>query len=196
MISRMTAVLAALLFTCCQASAGVLYTWQNVDSGPHALPMGLVLEIEFTDAAVAAGNVDYVIDHCGLPEFCGPDKQSPVSRFLFSGVTPPISYFPQTQDMNPYASLWISVVFEPGGYLSGRIAANNTESNFAMSSAGTLFTVDSVRSDLGSGGGCDLWSNDCHGATGLMRLTEVPEPGSMILFAIAMIGLLIAGRRR
>lgn len=207
MTFRWKTLLAALLLICGQVHAGVLYAWQYQAgatarplAGASGLPHGMLLEIEFSDAAVAAGSVDFVIDNCGWAEFCAPDPEAPVTRFLFAGVTPPIDYAPAMRPMDPFAMLRVSVRFEADGYLSGTIAANDTASSLRLGSgAGTLFTVEGVSSDFPDGGGCDLWSDDCRGATGYLRSAQVqpvPEPGSMLLFAIAMIGLLIAGRRR
>jgi hypothetical protein len=204
MTSRLTALLAGLLLTCSQADAGVLYSWHHNSGGPDALPKGMVMEIEFSDAAVAAGSVDYVLSPCGFPEFCGPDPDAPVTRFLFAGVTPPIRYAPAMQPMDPFSALTVSVRFEPNGYLSGTIFANDTASEISASSrGGALFTIDGVHSDFPSGGGCDLWGDDCRGATGYLRTDAappvprpIPEPQSMLLVAVAMLGLLIGSRRR
>lgn len=201
MTSRFKALLAGLLLTCSQVHAGVIYSWHQSDGAPEALPKGMFLEIEFSDAAVAAGSVHYVLGACGLPELCEADPASPVLRFLFDGVTPPISYAPASAAMNPFATLAVSVRFEADGYLSGYIAANDGTSQFvAGSKGGTLFSVDGVRSDFPFGGGCDLWGDDCRGATGYLRakapVSEVPEPNSPVLLGIAMLGLMAASRRR
>lgn len=200
MTTRFKPLLAGLLLSCSQAHAGVLYTWHSTGD-PQALPQGLTLEIEFSEAAVASGSVHYVIDNCGMPEYCGPDPDAPVTRFLFDGVTPPIHYAPGLEPMHPFASLLVSVRFEANGYLSGSIWANDTASQIAASSAGTLFTIDGVRSDAGTGGGCDPWGDDCHGATGYLRTANalashvaiVPEPGMPALFATGLLTLLGLG---
>lgn len=186
-----------------QVHAGVLYSWHHVAGEPGALPRSMALEIEFSDAAVAAGSVYYKIDDCGWGEFCEPKPDAPVTRFFFGGVTPPIDYAPATRPMDPFAMLTVSVRFEPNGYLSGYIAANDTTSSISLGSSGTLFTVYGISSDMPIGGGCDLWNGECKGARGHLRTLEtqpVPEPGSVILFASAALALLMAlkmaGQRR
>jgi hypothetical protein len=201
MTFRIKALLAGLLLMCSQAHAGVIYRWQPVGDGPDALPKDLFFEIGFSDAAVAAGSVDFVIDSCGWAPFCDPDPEAPVTHFLFGGPTPPIYFNPRKHAMDPFAMLTVSVRFEAGGLLSGFISAHDTMSNFDMdSTGGTLFTIGGVWSDYPLLGGCDPWGGDCHGATGEMRAMPapqpVPEPGTQALLAGAIAALLGARLKR
>jgi hypothetical protein len=199
--SPLLAPLALSLALCGTASANVLYKWHDLHSGPDALPYGVSLEIELTDSAVASGAVDYAFT-CTDAMGCAADAASPVARFLFSGVTPPISYAPRTQPLTYLAMLTLSLTFTPDGLLAGSISANNAESDFAASSGlDHVFRIDSVHSDFGHGGGCDLWGDQCNGATGLMRAVAlvdpapVPEPGVLALAGAALLAALAGSRR-
>lgn len=186
-------VVAALVHTVSHAS--VMYSWRPLND---KLPQGIDLRLEFDDAAVAAGAFSL---HVAPTYMSGPGQTLPnaglLSLFYTFQYGPGISYLPREETFRDgLGQLDMDVTFDKGGFLSGYISANDQEDNFAMFSHGRVFRITDARSDAGMpGAGCDF-SNQagCNGATGLIH--AVPEPASLPLLAIGVLGAAGAVRRR
>lgn len=181
------------------AQAGVLYTWhQTAASENMAGPISL--EMEFSDAAVKAGNLQLDFEaSCSIDQCVDPQDSLLSLKFWLNGVRADgsvkrLNYIDFDYRTNPRYGLdkiVLDLNFLPNGKLSGFILADDANSYFIMQSTGTSFEMLETRSDVGPCGEMDV---TCYGELGELR-TEVPEPSSA---AIAGLGLLAAwfGRRR
>ncbi len=184
------------------AHAGVMYTWH--ETKPSAsMPPGLRLELEFSEAAVAAGSVNLdFMDLCFAPDDCLISSQTEllslrywfdrgvhgVNRIEYVAGEPP-SYFHMMMEMK--------VDFMPGGFLSGWMKVNDGNSDFEMGSDGRRFHVITANSDEPDG--CGFEYPECEGAQGFIRAdvaTEVPEPASGAVFGVGLAAAALARRRR
>src|SRR6059058_6109171 len=121
--------------------ADVMYRWITVNDGK---PADVSMTLVFSDAAVANGSFSYhlaptrtISDGSGLKSF----------GFSVDGITP-MSYTPGSQ-LFAYGMgrLDMNLSFDPAGYLTGSISANDQNSDFAMASSGDLFSFTGMDSD-------------------------------------------------
>lgn len=184
-------VLASLLSLASVASqAGVLYEWRPLNG---ELPRDVTLRMEFTEAAVASGGLDFHVPQGDWAESY-PDAGL-ISIYFSTPGNLPISYRPADGKFRyGLGILDLNLSFDRSGFLSGYIYANDAHSHFEMVSQGALFTILDARSDDGmEGAGCGSDWTMCRGATGQLQLVDVPEPGSVALIGV---GLLAAFRVR
>lgn len=194
-MSRLTPLFIPLLFSAAllaqPAQAGVTYVWQQVEAS-SSMPANLNLELVFSSKAVAQGRLDLEILNDCLIGTCEFQQDSLLSlRYWYaapelrSSTHNLIEYHYSKAPAVFFDHIHLDLTFLPNGMLSGSIFANNGESNFLMSSAGSLFTM--IRASSDQGDGCGFAYPECAGATGL--LVAVPEPSSA---ALAGLGLLAA----
>ena len=176
-------VAAALCFTSLASHAGVIYEWRPTNDGT---PRNITFQLEFTQETVDSGAFSFVVPF-GDTTASYPDSGLLSLLYTFPGTAGYMSYQPPTEKFrNGLGHLNMDIRFEAGGYLSGRIYANNAENHIDLLSDGSLFTIRDANSDAGMpGAGCG-WL-PCGGATGYLRdvrMNEVPEP-----HALALLGL-------
>lgn len=179
--------------TCNIAHAGIFYKWHATND---VAPTGFHLLLEFDPAVVRAGSFTMSFDHeephGGYPT---SGLRSLVMGFDDSHVG--INWTPRqpSGDPGPHI-LSMNVRFTPDGYLTGGIRASNFDSSFGMSSGMTDeygFYLSQVSSDYFFGG-CDHGNMaTCVGATGQIR--QVPEPQTIGLLALGLVGLAVARRK-
>ena len=174
-----TCALAALSIHA-NSQANVVYEWQGNN---NAAPYDIALRMEFTDAAFEAGAV-----HLRARQYeFWPNTGLVAFHYTFPGTAQPISYAPDERPFGTGELLDMDIVFEDDLTLSGSFKAISIESHIFMDSVGSLFTVTNANSDADmSGAGCSYWMG-CSGATGVFR--QVPEPGSMALVGLGLLGL-------
>ena len=200
MLSKMLYSTLSLLLVTSSAFANVEYRFNSVSNSATLLPSGVQLGIILSDAVVAAGHIDYQSPDCtlfssGLPGSCVIDPTSPIAYFYFSVNGEPhntITYFPQQQAMGNERRLNLSLDINAKGFLNGSIFANNTETDISFMGVNGLFTVTGVHSDFGlDAGGCPGTNTpQCFGATGTIQ--AVPEPGTVTLLGLAILGLFVS----
>ena len=201
--------LAATALLTQAASANVVYTWQQVEHS-DAMPDGLHLELSFTDAAVAAKTLALdVVNRCNYGN-CEEQQNSLVSlRYWYAGADGSqqwnlIDYRYRDETLRGLQRLSMALQFEPDGYLSGTIKANDGFSDFTMKSDGKVFTMLRANSDQPAACGNPAFA--CSGERGELRSNPqgmaqaqdqaLPEPGSLAILAAGGLAGWIARRRR
>jgi len=192
---RLTSVLFAAALLAQPVQAGVMYSWHQT-AASNTMPAGMNMELVFSHQAVARGKLRLDIDtDCGYGACFDPQASLLALRFWFDGDGGRRSYINYGYRSMPQSgigdSIELDLQFMAGGLLSGSIYANDTNSDFRLQSAGTVFELMSTNSD---GGPCSFDFASCGGELGELR-AAIPEPSSA---AIAGLGLLAAwfGRRR
>jgi hypothetical protein len=201
--------LAATALLTQAASANVVYTWQQVEHA-DSMPEGLHLELTFTDAAVAAKALTLNVENRCMYGDCSEQQDSLVSlRYWYAGADGTqewnlIDYRYQDEMQFGLQRLSMALQFEPDGYLSGRIMANDGWSDFTMESDGTVFSMLWAHSDQPAA--CGDWRLSCAGERGQLRSSlpgmahpldqALPEPGSLAMLAAGGLAGWFARRRR
>jgi hypothetical protein len=171
------------------ASAGQVYTWHTSATSPDMVDMAGYMEL--SDAAVQAGHVNYEARTCADFPCDLSDPGSPILRFAFmvNGSTD------SAIDINPVAGTgygFESPKFDASfDIVGGRI---ENLSLFINTFFSTL-RMDGIHIDWFSSDAqtCNL---GCSGGEGQFAQTDVPEPAAPALFALALVGLAAARRRR
>ncbi|MFC0251817.1 PEP-CTERM sorting domain-containing protein [Massilia consociata] len=200
-LKSLLAGLACLVIST-SSHAGVIYEWRPFND---ETPRDITLRLEFTDAAVQGGALDFSVPFMDW-QASYPDAGLVSLFYAFPGLDTPMSYRPADgQFRMGLGMLDMSLRFEPGGYLSGWIRANDASNHIELASQGRIFTILGADSDRGMPeAGCG-WTTGvpCGGATGELRQVllaqparQVPEPVSLALFAAGGLAALGARRRR
>ncbi len=190
---------AACLLIPLASHAGVIYEWRPANDGT---PRDIGLRLEFSQQAVDSGAFSFFVPD-GDFAASYPDSGLLSLLYTFPGPGGNMSYKPPTEKFRDgLGYLDMDIRFEAGGYLSGRIYANNADSHIDLLSDGRLFTVvhaDSDNSMPGAGCGWDA----CGGATGYLRdvrmlddAIDLPEPHAAALLALGALGAMGALRAR
>lgn len=193
---------AACLLVPLAGHAGVIYQWRALDGNP---PLDFSLRLEFTQQAVDSGALSFQLPYMDTAASY-PDSGLLSFQYSFPGLRTPIDYRPREQQFRAgQGTLEMDLRFEPGGYLSGWIRANDQNSHVILHSSDKLFTVLDANSEEGmEGAGCG-WTMGvpCSGATGYLQalqlrtaaVHQVPEPHGLALLGLGVLGLLGARRR-
>lgn len=174
------------------SQAGVIYEWRALN---HETPRGITLQLEFEQGTVDSGAFSFVINQDDGFEDPLPASGLLGLRYAFPGVSEAMDYSWNRGFNHGYGTLELDLTFEKGGFLSGYIYANNAEHHIQLASQGRRFIVLDANSDQEMDlAGCGwMIGIDCAGASGHIRRTDIPEPGSLALLGI---GLLAAGGLR
>jgi hypothetical protein len=187
------------------AQANVVYQWQNVTDMPGP-EYKMSIRIEFTDEAVAKGTYEYAWDSYRLD-----DWQGFVSLYAYmpyvhgldvwsSSSSPSMGFTPRHGDGIFVASF----TFGPDSILSGTLYANNTDADIKMSGSDGLFGVTRYASDRVLAN-WNPYEGSAFSTGKFMRVSEpsgelpggtVPEPGSIALIGLGMLGLGVRAKLR
>jgi hypothetical protein len=178
------------------ALANVVYTWVTVNSSPEKSPLNPKISLVFTDEAVASGRVSFHYRETN-PAVPGGD----LAELHFQTGSLPITFSSDVPFGPSQGNRYVldgSFGITSDGFLAGSLAVNDGQTDFSMSSVGTLFTFDHIASDAPIDESCAPWDRDCGGATGYFHETfryTVPEPGSIALLLIGALGAVGTCRR-
>lgn len=195
---------AAALAASAAAQADVVYEWQQLTTGQaEGQTRG---ELRITDAAFAAGSIDYrhTTQTTQRPENANPN--SPVISFLFGVENNPLAarLAPLTTQVLGGS---LNLVLGADSVLSGRIDITGDPAGAVLSGSGGLWSLTGFISDIaGTCGNLTGFSSlpDC-AATGRWVLDaatvpdgvgQVPVPGILPLMALASVGLGLSLRRK
>lgn len=181
----------ACLLGTAQASAGVLYTWQMTKPSSTIHSAGGLLEL--TDQAVQSGGVSYSVrTSCNQDPCHFSDPTSPILRFKFWANNPKYGAY-----VNPIAGyglmeMWDETSFDVSFSITGRRITDfsvylwNWDTTMIMESGHII----QLSSDWP---GC---YTHCAGSSGFFREVNVPEPGSLPLIGLGILGLAYRTTRR
>jgi hypothetical protein len=199
--SKLLCLSVAIVLSTSSAIAGVQFQWTGITDGTiggNGLPSStfvaddLKLFIEVAPEAVQSGHISYHSPRqCGTPEYvmavC-PTVDSPISYFFasYGGVVLPIKLFPNVQTVWGWDWLDVEVDLTSAGFVSGTIDAYfHAQSEIHLAGQNGLFTA----AFSADGGDCIL---HCRGAQGaIVESSSVPEPSTVALVAIALVGLVM-----
>ncbi|WP_306393093.1 PEP-CTERM sorting domain-containing protein [Telluria beijingensis] len=199
---RITPLLFAAALLAQPAQAGVKYSWQQVEASA-SMPANLNLELVFSAEAVSLGELKLDFRNNCYSDSCGFKQDSLLSlRYWYGGADSAtganlIDYRYNRQPTMFYDRIELSLTFLPEGLLGGSMYVSNGESDFRMSSAGSLFAMIEANSDQKDG--CGFQYPACAGSTGLLvgvAQNEVPEPSSAALAGLGLAAAWFARRRR
>ena len=191
---NLTSCIAALglcLLPLC-SQAGIIYEWRSLN---NETPRDISLALEFDEATVRSGAFSFAISQDYDFSEDQPAGGLLGLRYSFPDAYEPMSYSAQGGFGSRFGMIEMDLRFEQGGFLSGYIYANDSHHHVEMLSTGPVFTIFGADSDEGMpSSGCG-WTVgiDCSGATGRIRSTDIPEPGSLALLGA---GLLAAAALR
>lgn len=187
-MTKVKLLLACLcLIVSSMASAGVLYQWRSSATTPDMRSISGLIEL--SDAAAASLHVSYQAPSCDPWPCSLADPASPIQRFAFM------------VNVDEASSLAIDLLAGTGyGFPTPAFDAEfdvgaGRLSNLSLF-VNTLISTLRISADL-----VELFTSDadncywgCSGAQGQFAAAQVPEPGSLALFALACIAAALAGR--
>lgn len=184
---------AALSLMPLLSQASVVYEWKSTNDVP---PRGITFTLNFEESAVRSGGFSFALTGDEFEYFTPQPNLGLISfEFGLEGANTSFSrqYGYESAPGYNVGGLEMDVSFGSNGFMDGFIRMNSWQTSFTMISEGGVFTVYDLRSD-GPVTGCDfMQETECTGASGVIRRTDVPEPGSLALIGI---GLFAASRMR
>ncbi len=182
-------VTAATLFFTDTACAGVIYNWHQLSSSSTISSSSG--QIEITDAAYQSGHLNFGYSYA-WDGFTFPN--SPLIYFTFGNNTSSPVRLSRDRFVG---NAFMDLLFAEGGLITGKLSANDTQTDVYMSAAHGVWNIDVMNSDDPETG-CQ--SSPCYGGTGDWVLdpssVAVAEPGTPALFGLGLLGIAAALRKR
>jgi hypothetical protein len=161
------------------SSAEVIYEWKNVGDAPG----NIFLQMKFDDAAVQSGRLDLSARGSSGPTT--PIDTGLISLVFFGSGGG--AHFLRTGLDFTQSSIELHVSFDPSGFMSGSFYLNDGFTELVAGSASPRFwEVTGLRSDNPSITWCGFNTSACDLGRGMMRRTDMPEPGSFALLGIGL----------
>jgi len=189
-----------LLSLASAAAANVVYTWETLTTSPTITSATGRLEI--TDAAWAAGQATYTAPpSCPSLVNCDyGDPSSPVVQFSFRVNAPN----PTPADINLNLVEGTGLAFPLSDWFSASFAIQGSTLNlnvFANTGETDMRMVGNTITRFGSDApffGPACFNPGCSGATGqwVQQGAQIPEPGTLALLGLGVLGLLYGQRSR
>lgn len=187
-MKKIAAALLSTLSLVSAAHANTVYSWHGDN---NLAPYNVTLQIDLTDDALATGTFKF--DSQGL-------NDTGLARFFYTypGDFAPVVWV-SGQGRDPYFDVVrLDLTFGADGALSGTIDARNFNSEIGLTGTSGRFTIDYANSDATMlAAGC-VYGQPCSGGTGTVTWYSytVPEPGSLALIGLGLVGLGSFARRK
>ena len=184
-------LVCSLLLISVQASASVLYTWQMTK--PSATIHRSWGSLLITDAAFRDGGASYSVrTSCNQDPCSFSDPSSPILRFEFGANERPYGLYIDPIAGHGLMETWADTTFDISFSITGRRITDlslylwNWDTNMRMEN-GNIITLSS------DWPGCYM---HCAGGSGFFKEVNIPEPNTLPLIGLALVGLILQLRRR
>lgn len=182
--------LFACLLCTAHASAGVLYSWHMTQPSATIYEAGGLLEL--TEEAVQAGQVTYAVTSiCEADPCIFSDPSSPILRFEFWTNGARAGAY-----VNPITGSGLVERFGESVFNVSFLITGDRINDFTLTLSNFDTTMTVLNGEIGQIGsdwpGC---YSHCTGSSGFFQAVNVPEPGSLALTGLGMLGLAYRLRR-